>query len=130
MFLRVARHTDNIEKMVDFYVNILGFEVLGSFQNHKNYDGVFLGMLGLDWHFEFTQSKTKANHTFDEDDVIVLYPKTIIDYNELVDRVERNNISILTATNPFWNENGKMFLDPDGYRIVLSPLKAVISEIN
>lgn len=130
MFLRVARHTDNIEKMVDFYVNVLGFEVLGSFQNHKNYDGVFLGMLGLDWHFEFTQSKTKANHTFDEDDVIVLYPKTIIDYNELVDRVERNNISILTATNPFWNENGKMFLDPDGYRIVLSPLKAVISEIN
>ncbi|MFW0735840.1 VOC family protein [Flavobacterium sp. T12S277] len=130
MFLRVARHTDNIEKMVDFYVNVLGFELLGSFQNHKNYGGVFLGMLGLDWHFEFTQSKTKANHTFDEDDVIVLYPKSIIDYNELVDRVERNNISILTATNPFWNENGKMFLDPDGYRIVLSPLKAVISEIN
>jgi catechol 2,3-dioxygenase-like lactoylglutathione lyase family enzyme len=130
MFLRVARHTDNIEKMIDFYVNVLGFEVLGNFQNHKNYDGVFLGMLGLDWHFEFTQSKTKANHTFDEDDVIVLYPKSIIDYNELIDRIEHHNISILTATNPFWNENGKMFLDPDGYRIVLSPLKAVISEIN
>lgn len=130
MFLRVARHTDNIEKMVDFYVNVLGFELLGGFQNHKNYDGIFVGKPGLDWHFEFTKSEVKANHTFDKDDVIVLYPKSIIDYNELMDRIKSNNISIITAINPFWNENGKMFLDPDGYRIVLSPLKAVISEIN
>ena len=130
MFLRVARHTDNIEKIANFYINVLGFELLGSFQKHKDYDGVFLGMPQSDWHFEFTQSKAKANHTFDEDDVIVLYPKSIIDYNELIDRIERNNISILTATNPFWNENGKMFLDPDGYRIVISPLKAVIDQIN
>ncbi|TDO71197.1 hypothetical protein EV143_10952 [Flavobacterium chryseum] len=129
MFLRVARHTDNIEKIEDFYINILDFECLGRFQNHNNYDGVFIGKSGLDWHFEFTQSETKANHTFDEDDVIVLYPKTILDYNELINKLLRNNISIITATNPFWNENGKMFQDPDGYRIVVSPLKAVISEI-
>ena len=130
MFLRVARHTNDLEKIENFYVDILGFERLGDFQNHHDYDGIFLGKSGLDWHFEFTQSGTKAIHTFDEDDVIVLYPKSIIDYNELIDRIERNNISILTATNPFWNENGKMFLDPDGYRIVISPLKAVIDQIN
>ncbi|KUJ62988.1 prolyl endopeptidase [Flavobacteriaceae bacterium CRH] len=129
MFLRVARHTNNLEKMEDFYVDILGFERLGGFQNHNNYDGVFIGKSGLDWHFEFTLSETKANHTFDEDDVIVLYPKTILDYNELINKLLRNNISTITAINPFWNENGKMFQDPDGYRIVVSPLKAVISEI-
>jgi catechol 2,3-dioxygenase-like lactoylglutathione lyase family enzyme len=129
MFLRVARHTNNLEKMEDFYVDILGFERLGGFQNHNNYDGVFIGKSGLDWHFEFTQSEVKANHTFDEDDVIVLYPKTILDYNELINKLLRNNISTITAINPFWNENGKMFQDPDGYRIVVSPLKAVISEI-
>lgn len=129
MFLRVARHTDNIEKIEDFYINLLGFECLGRFENHNNYDGVFIGKSGLDWHFEFTQSETKANHTFDEDDVIVLYPKTILDYDELINKLLRNNISTITALNPFWNENGKMFQDPDGYRIVVSPLKAVISEI-
>ncbi|OXA97158.1 prolyl endopeptidase [Flavobacterium oncorhynchi] len=130
MFLRVARHTDNLEIIENFYINILGFERLGDFQNHKDYDGVFIGKTGLDWHFEFTQSKVKANHSFDEDDVIILYPKTILDYNELIDKIEHHNISTITAVNPFWNENGKMFQDPDGYRIVISPLKAIISEIN
>lgn len=129
MFLRVARHTNNLENIENFYVNILGFERLGGFKNHNNYDGIFIGKSGLDWHFEFTQSEAKANHIFDEDDVIVLYPKTILDYNELINRLLRNNILTITAINPFWNENGKMFQDPDGYRIVVSPLKAVISEI-
>jgi catechol 2,3-dioxygenase-like lactoylglutathione lyase family enzyme len=129
MFLRVARHTNNLEAIENFYVNILGFEQLGGFENHNNYDGIFIGKSGLDWHFEFTQSQTKANHTFDEDDVIVLYPKTILEYNELIKKLLQYNISSIHAINPFWNENGKMFQDPDGYRIVVSPLKAEISEI-
>lgn len=130
MFLRVARHTNDLEKMVDFYVNLLGFELLGDFQNHNSYDGVFIGKSGLDWHFEFTKSEEKTNHTFDQDDVIVIYPKSILDYDELISRLIHNNISIIASNNPFWNENGKMFMDPDGYRIVLSPLKAIIDEIN
>jgi len=129
MFLRVARHTNDLEIIENFYVDILGFERLGGFQNHNNYDGVFIGKPGLDWHFEFTQSKIKANHTFDEDDVIVLYPKTISDYNDLTKKLLQYSVSIINAINPFWNENGQMFQDPDGYRIVISPLKAEISEI-
>ncbi|OXA88379.1 VOC family protein [Flavobacterium hercynium] len=129
MFLRVARHTNNLEEIEAFYVDLLGFERLGGFQKHNNYDGVFIGKSGLDWHFEFTQSEVKANHIFDEDDVIVLYPKTISDYDELINRLLRKDIAVIEAVNPFWNENGKMIQDPDGYRIVISPLKAVISEI-
>ncbi|EJL62262.1 VOC family protein [Flavobacterium sp. CF136] len=124
MFLRVARHTNNLEKIEDFYVNILGFERLGGFQNHNNYDGVFIGKTGLDWHFEFTQSETKADHKFDEDDIIVLYPDTIRKYNMLLESLLENDIPGITAINPYWNENGQMFQDPDGYRIVISPLKA------
>jgi len=124
MFLRVARHTNNLEKIEDFYVNILGFERLGGFQNHNNYDGVFIGKTGLDWHFEFTQSETKADHKFDEDDIIVLYPDTIRKYNMLLESLLENDIPGITAINPYWNENGQMFQDPDGYRIVVSPLKA------
>ncbi|WP_349678282.1 VOC family protein, partial [Flavobacterium sp. UBA4854] len=70
-----------------------------------------------------------AKHTFDEDDVMVLYPKTIADYDKLVNKLTKYNIAVIRALNPFWNENGKMIQDPDGYRIVISPLKAVISEI-
>ncbi|MDW8848763.1 VOC family protein [Flavobacterium sp. MMLR14_040] len=124
MVLRVARHTDDLKKIEDFYINILGFERLGGFEKHNNYDGIFIGKSGLDWHFEFTQSETKANHTFDEDDVIVLYPETINEYNILLRRFYDSSIPKIKAINPYWNENGQMFQDPDGYRIVISPLKA------
>lgn len=129
MFLRVARHTNDLKKIEDFYINILGFELLGGFDNHNNYDGIFIGKSGLDWHFEFTQSNTKAKHSFDEDDITVLYPKSILDYNELIKKISHQNIETIAAVNPFWNENGTMIQDPDGYRIIISPLKAVISEI-
>ena len=124
MILRVARHTNNLEIIENFYINILGFERLGGFQNHNNYDGVFIGKPDSDWHFEFTQSKTEADHIFDEDDIIVLYPNTIRKYNKLLESLLENDIKEITAINPYWNENGQMFLDPDGYRIVISPLKA------
>ena len=124
MNLRVARHTNDLEKIKFFYIDILGFELLGSFENHDNYDGIFIGKQNLGWHFEFTKSNEKANHTFDEDDSIVLYPKTILEYNRLIDSVEKNNIEIITSKNPYWNENGKMFLDPDGSRIIISNFKA------
>jgi catechol 2,3-dioxygenase-like lactoylglutathione lyase family enzyme len=124
MILRIARHTNDLKKIENFYVNILGFERLGGFQNHNNYDGVFIGKPDSDWHFEFTQSETKANHKFDEDDIIVLYPNTIRKYNKLLESLLENDIKKITAINPYWNENGQMFLDPDGYRIVISPLKA------
>lgn len=129
MFLRVARHTNNLQEIENFYVDILGFERLGGFENHNNYDGIFIGKSGLDWHFEFTQSDIQTKHIFDEDDIIVLYPKTVENYNELIKNVIHSGISTIESTNPFWNENGKMIQDPDGYRIVISPLKAVISEI-
>jgi catechol 2,3-dioxygenase-like lactoylglutathione lyase family enzyme len=128
MNLRIARHTNNLEKIEDFYVNILGFERLGGFQNHNNYDGVFIGKPKLDWHLEFTKSNEKANHHFDKDDILVLYPETVLEYNNLINNILENNISIITSKNPYWNNpevsGGKMFLDPDGFRIVISNLKA------
>lgn len=124
MKLRVARHTDDLEKIKSFYIDILDFELLGSFENHNDYDGIFIGKPNLDWHFEFTKSNEIANHIFDEDDILVLYPETFSEYNILINKFLNDNISIIKSRNPYWDENGKMFLDPDGYRIIISNLKA------
>ncbi len=124
MKLRVARHTDDLEKIKAFYIDILEFELLGSFENHDNYDGIFIGKSDLHWHFEFTKSNKKAKHIFDEDDILVLYPVSILEYNKLISNLLNNNISTINSKNPYWDVNGKMFLDPDGYRIVISNLKA------
>ncbi|ESU28172.1 glyoxalase/bleomycin resistance protein/dioxygenase [Flavobacterium limnosediminis JC2902] len=124
MKLRIARHTDDLEKIKTFYIDVLGFELLGGFENHDNYDGIFIGKPDSDWHFEFTQSDTKANHFSDEDDITVLYPETISEYNNLINKIINSNISTITSANPYWNTNGKMILDPDGFRIIISDLKA------
>ncbi|MES2543300.1 MAG: VOC family protein [Bacteroidota bacterium] len=124
MKLRVARHTDDLEKIKAFYIDILEFELLGSFENHDKYDGIFIGKSDLDWHFEFTKSNEKAKHIFDKDDLLVLYPVSILEYNKLINNLLNNNISTINSKNPYWDVNGKMFLDPDGYRIVISNLKA------
>lgn len=125
MKLRVARHTDDLEKIKTFYINVLGFELLGSFENHDNYDGIFIGKPNLDWHFEFTKSDKKAQHFSDEDDSIVLYTETISNYNKLISNLVKYNISTIASLNPYWNKNGKTILDPDGFRIIISNLKAI-----
>lgn len=123
MTLRVARHTNDLQKIETFYKEILGFEILGGFQNHSGYDGVFIGIPELNWHFEFTQSDEKAKHIFDEDDIIVLYPNTLTEYKLIIDKISRSETSIINPKNSYWNDAGKMILDPDGYRIVISDLK-------
>jgi catechol 2,3-dioxygenase-like lactoylglutathione lyase family enzyme len=123
MKVRIARHTDDLEKIEAFYSAVLGFERLGGFQNHNNYDGVFIGKADLDWHFEFTKSLSKANHVFDEDDVFVIYPSSDLEYKILINNILDYKIPIINSKNPYWNENGKMIQDPDGFRIVVFPLK-------
>ena len=73
MKFRVARHTSKIDTIINFYHSILGFDILGSFENHDGYDGVFLGLKDENWHLEFTISETSPNHHPDEDDLLVFY---------------------------------------------------------
>lgn len=123
MHFRVARHTNDLEAVKKFYVNILKFKLLGSFENHDSYNGVFLGFPNADWHLEFTTSDEKAIHQFNDDDILVLYPQTEKIYDSVLKNILENGIMLLTPKNPYWIENGKMFLDPDGYRVVISNLK-------
>lgn len=123
MNFRIARHTDNFEPLLNFYINLLGLEFLGEFKNHNNYYGIFIGKKGLDWHLEFTKSDDKANHHFDEDDLLVFYPKTESEYISILLRLEKNGIKQITPKNPYWNNNGIMVQDPDGFRIVISSQK-------
>lgn len=123
MILRIARHTNNLKLLELFYRKVLGLELLGSFENHSNYNGIFLGKSNLNWHLEFTESDEIANHHFDDDDCIVFYPETTEEYNYLIASIKNNNINFVIPKNPYWKDNGKMILDPDGFRIVISHLR-------
>ena len=123
MEFRNARHTNNLKLIEEFYTQIIGLELLFSFENHNNYSGIFLGKQGHDWHLEFTTSKDKAIHKFDIEDAMVFYPTSHGEYMHIIERIESNGIEKIKAKNPFWNENGIMIKDPDGFGIIISNFK-------
>lgn len=125
MIFRVARHTNDLDKIIEFYTQIMGFECLGEFKDHDGYNGVFIGKSGAGWHLEFTTSADNANHKFDPDDLLVFYPESEMEHRNLLNRLHENLIEAVTPKNPYWAVNGKMFLDPDGYGIVISPLRII-----
>jgi len=103
----------------------LGLKVLGEFKDHENYDGVFLGIPGNDWHLEFTASDVSPAHYPDNDDLLVFYAESVEEFIRIKDRFIANRIRPVTPKNPYWKNNGITFVDPDGFRIVISVLRIV-----
>jgi hypothetical protein len=58
--VRVARPTDKLQEVEQFYCQGLGLQQLGSFENHNGYNGVLIGLPGLPYHLEFTAHTRQA----------------------------------------------------------------------
>ncbi|CAG5080829.1 VOC family protein [Parvicella tangerina] len=119
MKLRVARHTHSLEIITKFYHEILGLEVIGEFENHDGYDGVFLGKPENDWELEFTTSDRKSRSQYDEDDLLVFYLSDD-EIQNLKKKLYSENIQLESAVNPYWNKMGILFRDPAGNRIAIA----------
>ncbi len=124
MKFRQARHTNQLKPIIDFYTKIIGLENLGEFENHNGYDGVFIGPADTfnsktGWHLEFTVSWEQPLHRPDEDDLLVFYPTTDKEFQEIVKRISIANIKPIPPKNIYWKRNGITILDPDGYGVVI-----------
>ena len=117
--LRVARATDNLAKVVRFYCDGLGFEVLGSFEDHDGFDGVMLGHPGDSYHLEFTRRRGEQVGRATEENLLVFYLPHRAEWELAIDRIEQQGHRRVTPANPYWDRSGATFEDPDGYRIVL-----------
>jgi catechol 2,3-dioxygenase-like lactoylglutathione lyase family enzyme len=118
--LRVARPTDQLAAVVAFYRDGLGFEVLFEFHDHDGFDGVMLGGRGAAYHLELTH---KAGHRVGraptQDNLLVFYLPDRAAWEAAVARLEAAGHRAVAAFNPYWDQRGKTFEDPDGYRVVL-----------
>lgn len=119
--LRVARPTDDLDAVVAFYRDGLGFEVIDGFTDHDGFDGVMLGFPGAAYHLEITR---KAGHAAGraptEDNLLVFYLPDPAAYNRALARMQAAGHRPVAAFNPYWDVSGRTFEDPDGYRVVLS----------
>jgi catechol 2,3-dioxygenase-like lactoylglutathione lyase family enzyme len=125
MKFRIARHTSDLNRIIDFYGRVLGLKVLGDFKDHHQYNGVFMGLPGEGWHLEFTVSDKLPQHQPDDDDLLVFYASSLAEFAEIKKRFIKNKVKHVQPANPYWEKNGITFEDPDGFRIVISVVRAL-----
>lgn len=118
--LRIARATDRLEEVLQFYVAGLGFEQLGSFEDHAGFDGVMVGAPGAAYHLEFTHQRGHAvGDAPTKENLLVFYLPDEKEWLAAVARMQTAGYSPVQSLNPYWDRHGRTFEDPDGYRVVL-----------
>jgi catechol 2,3-dioxygenase-like lactoylglutathione lyase family enzyme len=118
--LRVARPSDDLERLLPFYRDGLGLSVLFRFTDHDGFDGVMLGRAGAPYHLEFTHPHGHAvGRAPSQDNLLVFYLPERIAWQAAVGRMRAVGFEPVPAFNPYWDRNGVTFEDPDGYRVVL-----------
>jgi catechol 2,3-dioxygenase-like lactoylglutathione lyase family enzyme len=118
--LRVARPTNDLAALLPFYRDGLGFAVIGQFAGHAGFDGLMLGHPGAPYHLEFTvQRGHRAPACPSPEHLLVLYLPAAEQWQAAVDGMRRAGFAPVPAHNPYWDQHGLTFQDPDGYRVVL-----------
>lgn len=118
--LRIARPTDDLDAVVRFYREGLGFAVITEFKGHDGFDGVILGHRGAGYHLEFTHKHGHAvGRAPTQDNLLVFYMQDEAAWDAAVARLESHGHRAVASFNPFWDRCGKTYEDPDGYRVVL-----------
>ena len=118
--LRVARPTDQLEKIAQMYMEGLGFERLGEFREHDGFDGVMLGLRSHAYHLEFTQCQhEKAGRAPTQDHLLAFYIPDAVEWVRTCEAMVKAGFVCKPSFNPYWDRLGKTFEDVDGYRVVI-----------
>lgn len=118
--VRVARPTDHMAEVVAFYRDGLGLAVLGEFADHEGFDGVMLGHPGAGYHLEFTRKAgDRVGPAPTDENLLVFYLPDRDAWQAAVAHLRALGHEPVPAFNPYWDQRGQTFVDPDGYRVVL-----------
>lgn len=115
---RLARPARDLALSVRFYRDLLGLPVVGGFEGHAGYDGVFFGLPG-GAELELTAGAARPAPST-EDDLLVLYVGTLREVESTGARLAAAGVARVASPNPYWNRTGQTYLDPDGYRLVVA----------
>jgi catechol 2,3-dioxygenase-like lactoylglutathione lyase family enzyme len=122
----IARPTSRIEDLLTFYCDGLGLARIDSFQHHKGYSGVMVGLPGSNLHIEFTTHEDDASRPVGlaptSDNLLVFYLPDADAVNVFAGRLAALDHPAVEPENPYWLDLGAVtFEDPDGWRVVLVP---------
>jgi catechol 2,3-dioxygenase-like lactoylglutathione lyase family enzyme len=120
LITRIARPTNDLRKILNFYHEGLGLDILSEFKDHQGFDGLILGKKKQPFHFEFTVERgVTAPACSSPDNLIVFYYENEPKWLAAIERMGRAGFAWTKSNNPFWDKGGRTFPDADGYRVVL-----------
>ena len=119
--LRLSRSTNNLEKLINFYCNGLGFEVLDRYEQQFGWDGVICGHKGWSYQFEFSQKRNTEevpgaptpNHF-----IVISIPEES-EWKQVLGRLFDAGYLQLSTPQLYADGNCAAYEDPDGYRVVI-----------
>jgi catechol 2,3-dioxygenase-like lactoylglutathione lyase family enzyme len=119
--MRVARPTTNLAAIERFYGEGLGLTELSRFADHDGFDGLIMGEPGVPHHLEFTtEHDGRPPFPSHPEDVLAFYASDADAYRATIDRLDAIGAPRKISTNPWWDEGGVTFEDPDGRRVVVT----------
>jgi len=117
---RVSRCVSEGIVIVQIFLSSGRSTALYQFTDHDGFDGVMLGHKDAGYHLEFTH---KGNHYSGkaptQENLLVFYLPGREVWQHAVKRLEDHGYESIRSFNPYWDQRGKTFEDPDGYRVVL-----------
>lgn len=117
---RVVRPSDDLDALLPFYRDGLGFEVVFRFEDKDGFDGLILSYPGAPYHLAFTRRQGHVSgRAPTEENLLVLFLPDRGDWERAVARMVSAGFDLVEPFNPYWKANGATFEDPDGYRVVL-----------
>lgn len=118
--VRIARPTDRLEEVIDFYVNGLGLKQIERFTGNKGFEGVIIGLSDVNYHLEFTRhAEGSPCPAPTKDNLLVFYIENKSEINTVYERLQKMGYYEVEPENSYWKEKGITVEDPDGWRIVL-----------
>ena len=122
---RLARPTVDLRRIRTFYEHVVGMTVLGDFADHDGFDGVIFGLFGGRTQLELVHSPHHDVPSPSAEDALVLYHDSVDAAAELTARLRAGGAHEVAADdatlNPYWPRTGStVFVDPDGYRLIVS----------
>lgn len=118
--VRMARPTDKLKEIEQFYCHGVGLEKIGSFSGHRGYNGIMIDLPNAAYHLEFTEHiEGSPCPAPTKDNLLVLYIPSIETIQQIANRLMQMGYPEVEPENPYWAEKGITIEDPDGWRLVL-----------
>ncbi len=118
--VRIARPTNQLSKVISFYTQGLGLPQLSSFTGYAGYSGVMVGLPNREYHLEFTQHEAGSPGLAPtKDNLLVFYIADAEELSRATERLHNLGYFPVSPENPYWQDQGITFEDPDGWRVVL-----------